>query len=68
MGKVKNKTHKATAKRFKITGTGKLMHNRQGDNSHLKVNKSGRQLRRQEGKSVLKSKRETNKLKRMLLK
>lgn len=68
MGKVKNRTHKATAKRFKITAKGKLKHSKQRDNAHLKVNKTKRTLNRQEGKGILVSKQETNKLKRLILK
>jgi large subunit ribosomal protein L35 len=40
-GKYKIKTHKATAKRFKITGSGKLMRS-QGPKSHLRRKKSAR--------------------------
>lgn len=45
MKKVKVKTRKAAAKRFKITGTGKLLHRGHGSR-HLKSNKSNKQLRR----------------------
>jgi len=37
----KMKTHKATAKRFKITGTGKLLRRKQRS-THLRRNKSKR--------------------------
>jgi large subunit ribosomal protein L35 len=40
----KMKTHKATAKRFKITGSGKLRRRKQG-RSHLRRKKSKRVLR-----------------------
>jgi large subunit ribosomal protein L35 len=40
----KMKTHKATAKRFKITGTGKLRRLKTG-RSHLRRKKSKRRLR-----------------------
>lgn len=40
----KMKTHKATAKRFKITGSGKLRRRKQGS-SHLRRKKSKRVLR-----------------------
>ena len=40
----KIKTHKATAKRFKVTGTGKLLHHKMG-RSHLRRNKSKRNKR-----------------------
>ncbi len=68
MGKAKNKTHKATVKRFKISASGKLRHSKQMDNAHLKVNKSKRQLNRQEGIATLVSKKEVSKLMRMMLK
>jgi len=41
MPKFKLKTHKATAKRFHFTGTGKLMHTK-GMKSHLRRKKSAR--------------------------
>ena len=37
----KLKTHKGAARRFKITGTGKIMH-RKGQISHLRTRKSQR--------------------------
>jgi len=40
----KMKTHKATAKRFKVTGRGKLRRRKQG-RSHLRSKKSKRTLR-----------------------
>ena len=40
----KMKTHKSTAKRFKVTGTGKLMRTKIGK-SHLRRKKSKRVLR-----------------------
>lgn len=40
-GKYKLKTHKATAKRFKVTGTGKVMRTK-GGKSHFRRRKSGR--------------------------
>lgn len=43
-GKYKLKTHKATAKRFKVTGTGKLMRTK-GSKSHLRRKKSKRSKR-----------------------
>ncbi len=41
MGKIK--THKATSKRFKVTGTGKLMRTQQGK-SHFRRKKPARRL------------------------
>ncbi|MBN1487013.1 MAG: 50S ribosomal protein L35 [Anaerolineae bacterium] len=40
----KQKTHKAASKRFKVTGTGKIRHLRQG-RSHFRRRKSKRVLR-----------------------
>jgi large subunit ribosomal protein L35 len=40
-GKIKMKTHKATAKRFKVTGSGKLVRST-GPKSHLRRRKSAR--------------------------
>lgn len=40
-GKFKLKTHKATAKRFRVTGSGKLMRTK-GGKSHLRRRKSAR--------------------------
>ena len=39
--KYKLKTHKSTAKRFRVTGTGKLVRTK-GNKSHLRRNKSAR--------------------------
>lgn len=61
-----NKTHKATAKRFKLTKKGKLMHGSQGDNSHLKVNKDRHQKSRKNGMNALGNKAETKKLTSLL--
>jgi large subunit ribosomal protein L35 len=40
-GKIKLKTHKATSKRFRLTGGGKLMRTK-GGKSHLRRNRSRR--------------------------
>ena len=40
-GKFKLKTHKATAKRFRVTGSGKVMRTK-GGKSHLRRRKSAR--------------------------
>jgi large subunit ribosomal protein L35 len=40
-GKLKLKTHKATAKRFRVTGSGKLVRTK-GGKSHLRRNRSRR--------------------------
>jgi large subunit ribosomal protein L35 len=66
MGKRKQKTHKASKKRFKVSAKGKLMHNRQNDNAHLKTKKSNKTLRRQEGTTKLGSRTEAKKIKKLL--
>jgi large subunit ribosomal protein L35 len=66
MAKRKSKTHKASKKRFKITASGKLKHSKQGDNAHLKTNKSNRQLRRQEGKGIISSKKQEKNIKELI--
>lgn len=43
MGKNKIKTHKATAKRFRKTGSGKIMRTK-GHHGHLRRRKSSRSL------------------------
>jgi large subunit ribosomal protein L35 len=45
----KIKTHKGAARRFYITGTGKVMH-RKGSRSHLRLHKSKRAKRMLTGK------------------
>ncbi len=58
-GKYKMKTHKATAKRFKVTGSGKVLRMK-GDRSHLRRRKPKRSKRiydrmvPQEGKGFIK--------------
>ena len=44
-GKYKLKTHKATAKRFRLTGSGKLVRTK-GNKSHLRRKKSARAKRK----------------------
>ncbi len=48
----KLKTHKTIAKRFKITGTGKIMHMHQGK-SHLRIAKSKRVKRSYDEMAVM---------------
>ena len=58
-GKYKLKTHKATAKRFRLTSTGKLMRPK-GNKSHLRRRKSARAKRQfsemqpVQGKNIIK--------------
>jgi large subunit ribosomal protein L35 len=48
----KQKTHKGTKKRFRITGTGKVKHRRAGT-SHLQVRLSSKRKRNLRGTGVL---------------
>lgn len=61
----KIKTHKSAAKRFKITGTGKITRRKSGNN-HMFFNKSKSQRRRLEGEPVL-FKGELKRVRRMLV-
>lgn len=61
-----NKTHKATAKRFKLTKKGKLMHKQQGDNSHLKVNKDRHQKSRKNSMDSLGANNEVKRLVKLM--
>ncbi|MFQ5492715.1 MAG: 50S ribosomal protein L35 [Candidatus Dojkabacteria bacterium] len=64
--KNKIKTHKATAKRFKLTAKGRVRHNKQGDNAHLKAHKSRAQKKRKKGKTDLGSANQARKIKKLL--
>ena len=68
MAKKKIKTHKATKKRFKITGSGKVMHWKQGDNAHLRTKKTLRRKRRLAGAKLLANSQEVKRIKRILQK
>lgn len=48
----KMKTHRASAKRFSVTGSGKLMR-RKAFKKHLLVNKSSKRLRQISGNEVV---------------
>jgi len=48
----KMKTHSGAKKRFKITGTGKLVHRKAGKGHHMEV-KTSRRVRRLNVESVL---------------
>lgn len=48
----KPKTHKGLAKRFKVTGKGKVKFRKAG-NSHLSSHKSGTRIRHLRGKGIL---------------
>jgi large subunit ribosomal protein L35 len=60
----KLKTHKGIQKRFKITGTGKIMHAHQG-RSHLRIAKSKRVKRSYDSMAVM-SPRERKKIMRLI--
>lgn len=48
----KIKTHKSAKRRFRITGSGKIMHSKIGK-SHLRLKKSGRVKRQYSGEVVV---------------
>jgi len=52
MKKVKQKTKKSAIKRFKVTGTGRILH-RRSFTSHLNEKRSSRQKRRLAGHAQL---------------
>ena len=60
----KLKTHKTAVKRFKISGTGKIIR-RKSSNNHMFFHKSGAQKRRLDQSAVL-SKTESKRVKRLL--
>lgn len=64
--KNKQKTHKASKKRFKVTKTGILMHNRQKDNAHLKTGKTRNQKARKKGRAGLTNKTEISTIKQLI--
>jgi large subunit ribosomal protein L35 len=59
----KMKTHRATAKRFRITRTGKVLH-RKATGNHMLTKKTGSRRRRIEGMAETRAERGT--IKRML--
>jgi large subunit ribosomal protein L35 len=62
--KYKLKTHKATAKRFRVTGTGKVVHTQVGK-SHFRRRKSSRVKRRFNKLLVLGNSKEAKRVKRL---
>jgi large subunit ribosomal protein L35 len=60
----KMKTHKGTAKRFKLTGTGKIKRRRAGMN-HLLERKSSRETRRLQGGALV-AKNDVREIKKLL--
>ncbi len=59
----KIKTHRATAKRFKVTGTGKIMRTHGG--KHLRRNKSKRTKRLADGMVALEGREINKRIKRL---
>ncbi len=60
----KKKTHKGTAKRFKVTKTGKILHKKMGS-SHLMEKKSAKRKRHLKKANTL-SKVEQKRIKRLI--
>ncbi len=61
----KLKTHKATAKRFKLTGTGKLVRTK-GEKRHLRRNRSKRSKRESWKMFLVETPGEVKRVKRLL--
>ena len=61
----KLKTKKGTAKRFRLTKTGKLKYS-SGGKSHLATNKQSEHLRRLRKKNILTDKKKVKYIKRLL--
>jgi len=68
MKKYKLKTHKATVKRFKITGSGKISRQNQQErnNAHLRSFKNRRQKNVCQDKLVISSKGNIRRIKKLL--
>ncbi|MDG3012115.1 50S ribosomal protein L35 [Rhodococcus sp. D2-41] len=60
----KSKTHSGTAKRFKVSGSGKVLRQKAG-RRHLLEHKSSRVTRRLDGKAVV-SEQDAPRIKRLL--
>jgi large subunit ribosomal protein L35 len=65
MAKTKVKTRKTVSKRFKVTGTGKLVHRTQG-RRHLRRNKSKSRQRRQDKPALITNTKEIVRIKRFI--
>jgi large subunit ribosomal protein L35 len=61
----KMKTHRAAAKRFRVTRNGKVLH-RKATGNHMLTKKSGSRRRRVEGMAEVEATNEQKKLKRLL--
>ncbi len=62
--KYKIKTHKATAKRFRVTGSGKVMRTK-GGKSHLRRRKSARVKRQLDSMLVVSNSKEAKRVRRL---
>ncbi|RMD77734.1 50S ribosomal protein L35 [Candidatus Dojkabacteria bacterium] len=69
MKKYKIKTHKSTVKRFKITGSGKVIRQKQQErnNSHLRSFKNRKQKSIRKDKLVISSKGNIRKIKKLIV-
>ena len=65
MGKIK--THKASAKRFSVTGSGKVKIHHSSHRHNLSTNKTQKQKRRLRGADILSTSMEAN-VKRLIMK
>jgi len=61
----KMKTHRAAAKRFRVTRQGKVLH-RKATGNHMLTKKSGSRRRRVEGMTEVTATKEQKKLRRLL--
>ncbi len=61
----KNKTHSGTSKRVRVTGTGKLLHDKGRRQTHLMQKKSTARTRLDDGPTSV-SKADTKRVKRLL--
>jgi large subunit ribosomal protein L35 len=61
----KMKTHRAAAKRFRVTRNGKVLH-RKATGNHMLTKKSGSRRRRIEGTAELAAVKEQKKIRRLL--
>jgi large subunit ribosomal protein L35 len=61
----KMKTHRASAKRFRVTRGGKVLH-RKASGNHMLMKKTGSRKRRIEGVAEVGAVREQKKIKRLL--
>ena len=62
----KMKTHRAAAKRFRVTRRGKVLH-RKATGNHMLTKKTGSRRRRVEGMAEVKAVKEQKKIKRLLV-